>query len=341
MGEAGKETMTEDSHSHCDHGGCGHNHAGGLVHVHGATSGPMLWVSLAITLTFVVGEYLAGRAANSLALISDAGHNLSDALALALAAYAVWVARKPANARKTFGYHRVAILTALFNAVSLMVIGVLILAEAVSLFRHPETVNGNLMIGVAAIAFFMNTVIAGLLSGAAKDSLNMRAAFIHMAGDALSSLGVVLAGFAVKQTGWIYADPTVSTLIALFILYTSVKIVRDATDILLEGTPRDLDLDAMVGAMRGVARVRAVHDLHTWTVSDGMHFLSCHVVVAETQALADCGAILHDLNELLARDYNISHATIQIETRGMCAAPEGKTPLFCGDSTRAIREGVR
>ena len=332
--------MTEDSHAQCSHGGCDHSHSGGLVHVHGATSGPMLWISLLITLTFVVGEYLAGRAANSLALISDAGHNLSDALALGLAAYAVWVARKPANARKTFGYHRVAILTALFNAVSLIVIGVLILAEAVSLFRHPEMVNGNLMIGVAAIAFFMNTVIATLLSGGAKNSLNMRAAFVHMAGDALSSLGVVFAGVAVRQTGWRYADPTVSTLIALFILYTSFKIVRDAADILLEGTPRDLNLDAMVAAMRDVSHVRAVHDLHTWTVSDGMNFLSCHVVVAETQALSDCGAILRDLNELLARDYNISHATIQIETKAMCAAASGKTPLFCGDSTLSVREAV-
>ena len=301
----------------------------------------MLWVSLIVTLTFVVGEYLAGRAANSLALISDAGHNLSDALALGLAAYAVWVARKPADARKTFGYHRVAILTALFNAVSLIVIGLLILSEAAALLRHPEAANGNLMIVVAGIAFFMNTVIAALLSGAAKNSLNMRATFIHMAGDALSSLGVVIAGLAVRKTGWIYADPTVSVLIALFILYTSVQIVRDATNILLEGTPKNLNLEAMVAAMRQVPRVRAVHDLHTWTVSDGMNFLSCHVVVAETQALSDCGAILHDLNELLSRDHGISHATIQIETTAMCAAADGKSPLFCGDSTLALREAVR
>ena len=301
----------------------------------------MLWISLAITLTFVVGEYLAGQAAHSLALISDAGHNLSDALALGLAAYAVWVARKPANAKKTFGYHRVAILTALFNAVSLIVIGVLILAEAAASFRRPETVNGNLMIGVAAVAFFMNTVIATLLSGAAKNSLNARSAFVHMAGDALSSLGVVIAGVVARQTGWLYADPVVSVLIALFILYTSVKIVRDATDILLEGSPRDLNLDAMTRAMRSVAHVCAVHDLHIWTVSDGMNFLSCHVVVEETQSLSDCDAILYALNALLTRDYNISHATIQIETRAMCAAAEGTTPLFCGDSVLTVREAAR
>lgn len=138
----------------------------------------------------------------------------------------------------------------------------------------------------------------------------MRAAFIHMAGDALSSLAVLIAGFVVKKTGWLYADPTVSVLIALFILYSSWGIVRDATDVLLEGTPRNLDTNKMVEAMRSVPNVLAVHDLHTWTVTDGMNYLSCHVVVPDLCKMTDCGKIVHDLCELLAHDFGIAHATI-------------------------------
>lgn len=323
--------MSEASSEHDEHAGHDHHHGAG-GHVHGATQGPLLWISLVITLVFVVGEYIAGRRANSLALISDAGHNLSDALALGLAAYAVWIARKPANARKTYGYHRVAILTALFNAVTLIVIGILILVEAWHLFQNPETVNGTLMMWVAGIAVLMNTVIAYLLQAGAKDSMNMRAAFIHMAGDALSALGVVIAGIIVRKTGWHYADPAVSVLIAVFILYSSWGIVRDATDILLEGTPKDLDVAKMVAAMRQVPQVQAVHDLHTWTVSDGMNYLSCHVVVAQSCTLPECSKLIQALNELLYHDFQIAHATIQTELSGHCVGLSEQHPLFCGEA---------
>ena len=327
--------MSESSHlqddpSGHDHEGHDHHH-GGVSHVHGATQGPMLWISLVVTMVFVVGEYIAGRKANSLALISDAGHNLSDALALGLAAYAVWIARKPANARKTYGYHRVSILTALFNAVTLIVIGIFILVEAYHLLRAPEPVNGSLMMWVAAIAVMMNTVIAALLRGSAKESMNMRAAYVHMAGDALSALGVLIAGFVVRATGWRYADPTVSVLIAAFIIYSSWGIVREATEVLLEGTPKDLDVERMVAAMGRVSGVCAVHDLHTWTVSDGMNYLSCHVVVAETCTMSECSKLIQALNEMLFHDFQIAHATIQTELAGDCIGVGGQMPLFCGE----------
>lgn len=184
-----------ENHDHC------HHH--GLVHVHGSTQGPRLALSLLVTLSFVIGEAVAGYRANSLALLSDAGHNASDALALGLAAYAIWVAKKPANKKNTYGYHRVAILTALFNAVSLVAISFVIFAEAWRLFLKPESVGGDLMIRVALVSVFMNTVIAWALQDGAKDSLNVRAAFIHMVGDAASAAAVVVAGFIVKQTGWV------------------------------------------------------------------------------------------------------------------------------------------
>ena len=323
------ETKTQE-HSHAHEHDHSHNH--GTGHVHGATSGVMLWVSLGVTLSFVVVEAVAGYFAHSLALLSDAGHNLSDALALGLAAYAIWLAKSPANPRRTYGYHRVGILTALFNAVTLIVIAVFILTEAYHLFRKPDNVNGILMLWVSAVALIMNTVIAYLLHDGAKTSMNLRAAFIHMAGDALSSLAVLIAGWVVLKTGWLYADPVVSVLIALFILFSSWGIVRDATDILLEGTPKDLDMDKMVEALRQVPEVKAIHDLHTWAVADGMNYLSCHVVVAEACTLLQCSKIIQEINELLFHDFHIHHATIQVESEGDCVSASHPNPLFCGEA---------
>lgn len=169
--------------------------------------------------------------------MSDAGHNLSDALALGLAAYAIWIAKEPANAQRTYGYHRVGILTALFNAVTLIVIAISILVEAYHLFRAPQHVNGTLMLWVSAIALLMNTVIAYLLHGGSQGSMNMSAAFIHMAGDALSALAVLVAGFIVLKTGWRHADPVVSVLIAAFIVF---NIARRANGVAKTESPRIL-----------------------------------------------------------------------------------------------------
>lgn len=302
----------------------------------------MLWISLLVTLAFVAAEAVAGHFARSLALLSDAGHNFTDALGLGLAAYAVWVAQKPANARKTFGYHRVAILTALFNAATLIVIALGILYSAWLHFRHPLPVDSRLMLWVAGAAVLMNTAVAAMLRGGAKDNLNSRAAYVHMAGDALSALAVLLAAALIKETGWIYADPVVSILIALFILWSSLGIVREATDILLEASPKGIDIDQLAGAIREIPNVLAVHDLHVWTVADGLNFLSCHVEVADTNTVADCAAIVRQINERLHNDYGIAHATIQTEVAGCCvSAFSGDQPLYCGESTPSPLAGSR
>ena len=298
-------------------------------HTHGATSGNKLWLSLALTLAFVAVEAVFGWRARSLALISDAGHNASDALALGLAAYAIWVARRPASAGKTFGYHRVAILTALANAAALVVIALAILAEAVEAFRHPAAPAGLTMIGVAAVALLMNTVIAYWLQGDSHHSLNARAAYVHMAGDALSSLAVLLAGVVVKYTGWTLADPVVSVLIALFILYSSWGIIGDATNILLEGAPKDLDVEALVAGMRAVPPVQDVHDLHVWTVGDGIHFLSCHAVLPGDMTMTEAAAIVCTLNDRLRDEFGIGHATIQTEIAGAEACRVASDRLYC------------
>ncbi len=300
-------------------------HAG---HSHGPKSGTLLWISLVVTLVFVIGEALAGWLSHSLALISDAGHNLSDALALGLAAYAIWVARKPATAKHTYGFHRVSILTAQFNAATLVVIALMIGIEAIKRFLHPEPVGGSLMIWVAAIAVVMNTVIAAALSGDAKESLNSKAAFIHMAGDAISSLAVVIAGVVVHYTGWPYADPVVSLLIAVFIFYTAIGIVRDATNILMEATPKGLDVEKLIAGMKLVPPVLNVHDLHIWQVGDGLNFLSCHVALPAGTSLEQCAAILSQLNSKLHDDFGIEHATIQTEIEGMCDHAHSSQP-YC------------
>lgn len=298
-------------------------------HTHGATSGPKLWLSLGLTLTFVAVETFFGLRSHSLALLSDAGHNFSDALALALAAYAIWIARRPANRGKTFGYHRVAILTAFANAAALIGIALGILIEAWQSFHHPQTPQGTTMMAVAAVAVVMNTVIASWLSADARHSLNARAAYLHMLGDALSSFGVVLAGLAVKTTGWTLADPLMSVLIALFILSSSWGVINEAANVLMEGTPKGLDIDALLGAMRQVPHVLDLHDLHVWTVGDGMHFLSCHVVLADTTTMAESASVVHALNERLAHDFAIGHATIQTEMADAHGCRVENAALYC------------
>ncbi len=293
-----------------------------------------MWVSLGVTLAFVVVEAVAGVVSHSLALLSDAGHNLSDALALGLAAYAIGVAARPATGSRTFGYHRVAILTALFNAVSLVALSAWIGIEAIAHWLHPEAVSGSLMIGVALVAVVMNTVIAAALSGDAKNSLNSRAAFVHMLGDALSSAAVVVAGLVVHFTGWVYADPLVSLLIAAFILYTAWGIVCDATDILMESTPKNVDVPVLVAAMQAIPCVRGVHDLHIWTVGDGLNFLSCHVALPPDFTLEQCAAIVSALATLLHNEHGIGHATIQTDVEGLCPSGE-EVALFCALTTHS------
>src|SRR5262245_33361779 len=194
-----------------------------------------LKLSIALTCGFVALEAVAGLRAHSLALLSDAGHNFTDALALLLSWYAVWIARKPATPTRTYGYHRVGILTALFNAVTLLVIAVFIFLEAYRLFFQPEHVASLPMIVVASVAVLLNTVIALWLRGEAAHDVNIRSAFIHMVGDALSAAGVIVAGLVIHFTGWVYADPLVSVLIGLFIVYSSWGIIVETVNILLEG----------------------------------------------------------------------------------------------------------
>jgi cobalt-zinc-cadmium efflux system protein len=288
----------------------------GHSHDHGATlTGRRLLLSVLITVVFVVGEAITGYFSNSLALMSDAGHNFADALALTLSWYGLWIASRPSSAKHSYGYHRVGILTALVNAVALVVIALLVFWEAISRLRHPEPVQSTPMIIVALIAILLNTVISLWLRKAAKHDLNVRSAYMHMLGDAISAAGVVVAGVVVAFTGTSIADPVVSILIGVLILWSSWRILKESVNVLLEGIPEGMDMWVVEQTITDVHGVLAVHDLHVWTVGSGMICCSCHITVEE-QSVRSGENVLRAVTKELEHDFGISHTTIQVEVGG-------------------------
>ena len=285
-----------------------HDHAAELT-------GRLLLLSVIITVTFVLGEAVAGYFSNSLALLSDAGHNFADALALVLSWYGVWIAQRPSSARRTYGHHRVGILVALINALSLVLIAILIFWEAISRFRHPEPVQSTPMIVVAFIAILLNTVISLWLRKAAEKDLNVRSAYMHMLGDAISAAGVVVAGFIVAFTHSSLADPLVSVLIGLLILWSSWDVLKESVNVLLEASPKGLDIRAVEKTINDIEGVLAVHDLHVWTVGSGMVACSCHITVEE-QTVKSGENVLRTVAKHLKHHYEITHTTIQVEVEG-------------------------
>jgi len=272
-------------------------------------------IAVALTLTFVAGEAIFGWLSHSLALLSDAGHNFADAAALAFSWYAISIARKPSNHGMTYGYHRVGILAALGNAVSLVVIAIVIAWEAVSRIRHPEPANGRVMIAVAVGAIVLNSVISLWLHKGSKHDLNVRSAYLHMVGDAISAFGVVLAGAVVLSTGAPIADPIVSLIIAGLILWTSVGVLQESTMVLLEGTPIGTDMPAVIAAIMAVPGVKDVHDLHVWTVGPGVVACSCHILVAE-QSIREGQQVLRAVVHDVEHQFGITHTTVQVEVEG-------------------------
>lgn len=286
------------------------------THAHSVqTTTRRMAVALVITLGFVGIEAAAGILANSLALLTDAAHNLTDVIALALSWYAVRLTLRPANSGKTFGYHRAGILIALFNSTTLVIIALGIFYEAYQRLLNPPEVEGGLMTLVAAVAFVVNLGTALLVKPGSDHDLNQRSAFIHLAGDALSTLGALVAGVLIMLTGWYVLDPLVSVFIGLLIVWNAWLIIRESVEILLEGTPRDIDMPTMVKDIQQVPGVRGVHDLHVWSITQNMRALSAHVLVDDKPISAGAG-IQQQVNELLHIRYNIAHATLQLECVG-------------------------
>ncbi len=301
------------------------------MHVHAAASGQsakktkiVLRISLAATLAYVVVTFVAGLRAHSLALLSESGHNASDFLALLLSFTAVYFQSRPADDTKTFGYQRAGVLAAFVNAAALIAISLWIFAEAVRRLLSPVAVEPRVMMIVAAAGVVMNGVIAALLWKVAHD-VNLRSAFLHMAGDTLSTAAVIAGGAAILFTGRNWIDPVLSLLIAALILWSSISIVRETLNILLEGAPRGISLPQIRSGMEAVDGVVNVHDLHVWCLGSHTRALACHVTIDDIPP-SESACILAKLNQLLRGDFEIGHTTIQFEHVGCEAVRDCVTP---------------
>jgi len=275
-------------------------------------AGQVLKWSLTATLAFVVIEIAAGFQARSLALLSDAGHNFTDALALLLTWFGRYMEQRPPDEVKTYGYHRAGVLAAFVNAVSLLALAGCILWQSYRRWLRPEPVEETLMLVVAGLGLVLNlAIMRGLAAGRRRD-LNLRSAWAHMLGDALGSLGIIGGAIVIRQTGWQRVDPLLSALIGGLIIWTAWDIVRESLNILLEGLPRGMKLRAVVEAIREVPGVLDVHDLHIWSLGSGTHALSCHVLIADLPP-SESEGILRRINHLLAERFQIQHTTLQFE----------------------------
>jgi cobalt-zinc-cadmium efflux system protein len=285
-----------------------------MAHVHRETaagrSRGALVGSLIITGSFLVIEAAGAMWTGSLALAADAGHMLTDVGGLALALFAVWVAARPPTPAKTYGYYRVEILAATVNALLLLAVAGLILVEAYQRLRMPREVQGGPMLAIAVAGLAANLAAVWLLHQDARQSLNVRAAYLEVLGDALSSLGVILAAIVVMTTGFTVVDPLVSALIALFIVPRTWRLLKQAVNVLLEGTPSHLDLSEIERAMTQVPGVRRVHDLHVWTLTSGREAMSAHVVVDDVR---ESERLLEALHAVLHARFGIDHTTIQLD----------------------------
>jgi cobalt-zinc-cadmium efflux system protein len=284
----------------------------------------VLQFSMAATFLYVLATFYFGVRSHSLALISEAGHNVSDLLAILLSFVAVYFQSRPATDQKTFGYQRAGVLAAFVNALTLIVLSAWIAFAALHRFSAPITVQPRMMMMVAAAGVLMNGVIASLLWKFSGD-VNIRSVFLHMLGDTLSTAAVIAGGAAIFMTGLTWIDPLLSIVIAGMILYSSIGIVRETLNILLEGTPKTLQLSEIRAAMQEVEGVLNVHDLHVWSLGSSSHALSSHITIPE-MPMSDCGAILEGINAALRERFHIHHTTIQFETTGCetthgCSAP--------------------
>ncbi len=298
----------------------GHNHAHGMAK-------QTLRLAFFLTMLILAAELIGGFFANSLALFSDAGHVVTDIFALGLAWFATAQAERPANARKTFGYHRVGILAAFINAVTLIVIALVILWEAVQRFQHPEPVQPLVMFLAAGIGIAVNLFI-GFGLRKENDNLNARAAALHVFGDVGASAGVIVAGIIILLTGWTIADPILSVGIAALIAVGAWRILHETIDILMESVPKDISMPELVDDMVRVDGVQKVHDLHVWSITNNMNALSCHALIQNLPP-SDSATILQSLNNMLSEKYRITHTTIQFECndhQGTCCEMDG---LYC------------
>lgn len=287
----------------------------GSGHGHGAPSAAgrnkkNLIIVFGFTSAYLTAEVVGGFWFNSLALLADAGHMLTDVFGLALALFAIWFGERPATPEKTYGYYRIEILAALTNAVILIGISLYILYEAYQRFKNPPEVESKGMLLVAGFGLIVNVAGMFILRAGSKESLNMKGAYFEVLSDALTSIGVIIAGVIMLTTGWYYADPLISAGIGLFILPRTWALLKDAVGVLLEGTPSDVNIASLREALSQIDGVAEIHDLHVWSLSSGVNALSVHAVLAEGSEHDDVLARVHDR---CTKEFKIAHVTAQTE----------------------------
>src|SRR4051812_1177601 len=287
---------------------------------------------MVVTFLFVIVEVVAGLRAHSLALLSDAGHNFTDAGALLLASIGFYLQGKPADEIKTYGYHRAGVLSAFINALTLIGLSAWIFYESVLRLRNPEPVQEGVMLAVAAGGLVVNAAIMFVLRTASKHDINVRGAFIYMLGGALGSVAIIAGAIVIRYTGWMQLDPILSIVIGLLVVWSAWDITRESLNILLEGLPRGIRLQDVASAMRTLEGVLDVHDLHIWSLGSSTHALSCHVLIDDVPPSAsDC--ILRRLNKVLEDRFHISHTTVQFEHVSCAISENGcAIPVHAHDS---------
>lgn len=288
-----------------------HNHHNEHEEISAAGS-RALKINLGIAIVIMIVEVIGGLLSNSLALVGDAGHMLVDSLALALSLFALNIARRPATPTRTFGFLRAEIVAALANGITLVLLSVFVFYESYQRILSPPEVNTSIMMGIASVGFVSNFTGIILLRRTSKQSLNIKAAFWHIIGDAITSLGVIAAAIVIRFTGWGYADPVIAILIGVIILVGAVRLVRESVNVLLEAVPREIALEKVINTLKQINNIEEVHDIHIWTITSGIYALSAHLVVKDLM-VSQCAGLLEQAGKTLADTYNITHTTFQLE----------------------------
>ncbi len=292
-------------------------------HGHAAPAGRKLLYGIILSLTILIVEVIGGLLSNSLALLSDAGHVLTDVFALGLSWYGVRQAIRPANHRMTFGYHRVGVIIAILNALSIFAIAGFILFEAYNRFQRVEVVDSPVMMGIALIGLAANGIVVFWLRGERKGNINLRSAMWHALGDALASVGVIVGGLMIWLTGLYWIDPLVSVIISLIILASAWSILREGVHVILEATPKDVDVRAMISTIKQIKGVEDIHDVHVWSISSDLRAMNGHILIDDIST-SQAARIREEIEKVVLEKYQIIHTTLQLESTA-CDASD----MFC------------
>lgn len=316
-----------DKHPADGHGSTpGHTHGAEGSHSHGAgATRKRLGIVLGLVSLYMIAEAVGGWLTNSLALIADAGHMLSDAGALALSLFAIWIGQRPPNAQRTYGYQRTEILAALANGATLVAISLLIFVQAYQRFSSPPEVAGGLMMGIAGGGLVVNLLGLWILNSGRHENLNVRGAWLHILTDALGSVGAIVGGLLIWSFGWYWADPAVSVLIGILVIYSSWALLKETVVVLMEEAPRNINVDLVRESMMRIDGVADVHDLHVWSITSGMVALSSHL----RASAGDERRVLGEISGALRERFGIEHTTIQIDPEGY----EDSERFLCQESS--------